>query len=816
MSDPRNINQLEEQLAELNNDSIRGDFRRIDALNDLAWALADVDTKRAQELAEEAFELAGATDDGIPIYELGKAYSLRSLGYLNMRSGNYVSGLEQSFEARKTFETLKQGDGLCDVLDHIGSIFLYIGEFPDALEYYYMQLDCAQRLQDQRRIANAYNNLAANHYMTGNHERAKEIFHNNLQLAREIDSTRHICITELNLAEVYLSIGEPDQALGHALRGLRLSRQAGFESFEVYGLEFLGKAYLAQDSSQKALSTMNEALRFSREKKSQKMEMQTLKNLGMVYRDMGQLENALSHAGEALKIAQSIGAHHELAECAFLLAELHEQQGDFEQAFRYIEQYHEINGRLLGEKATQRLQVLQVAHDTEVAKKEAETLQIKTIQLEREVSERKKAEKALEDARDNLEERINARTAELRDTVLILQKEIQQRERAEAEVQQLVEMLEQRVADRSRELAALYDMTILLSDVESLADTLQPALKKIMLNAGANAISVHIMSANQRTMQLAAQLGLSDSEHIDEVHISDDFVEWLNQADAPLMFVADADFQPIMPKAFFLSRHSTFFGTPLRVQGQIIGLLSLYREQEKTFDFEHVSLLITMAEQLGVIIQNHRLQEQSLDMTRVLERQRLARELHDSVAQRIYSLHLFARSGLDAANDGDLEQAHVRLQQVETNTLLALREMRLLLYQLRPLALEGKSLVGAFEERFDQVERRLGIEAVVMAGSIPELDKLDEEQLYYIITEALNNALQHAQATRVELLFTIENGELEVLVRDNGQGFDPKVQAPGMGLENICSRTENLGGKVVLESTVGEGTVMQISKKLAA
>ena len=83
-------------------------------------------------------------------------------------------------------------------------------------------------------------------------------------------------------------------------------------------------------------------------------------------------------------------------------------------------------------------------------------------------------------------------------------------------------------------------------------------------------------------------------------------------------------------------------------------------------------------------------------MASTIERQRLARELHDSVAQRIYSLNLFARAGQEALTDGDLEDTRLRLQQVEENARYTLREMRLLLYQLRPLALEDQTLVAAY------------------------------------------------------------------------------------------------------------------------
>jgi len=142
--------------------------------------------------------------------------------------------------------------------------------------------------------------------------------------------------------------------------------------------------------------------------------------------------------------------------------------------------------------------------------------------------------------------------------------------------------------------------------------------------------------------------------------------------------------------------------------------------------------------------------------------------------------------------------------------------MRLLLYQLRPLALESQSLVAAFEERFELVERRLGIEAAVKAPTFLDLNAAEEEELYFIINEALNNALQHGEATRVELLFALKNEDLEIVVRDNGRGFDPEVRPPGQGLENIRKRTESFGGILILETSIGEGTTIRIKKEKPA
>ena len=397
-------------------------------------------------------------------------------------------------------------------------------------------------------------------------------------------------------------------------------------------------------------------------------------------------------------------------------------------------------------------------------------------------------------------------------TIHATQTELSRRVRQRtAELEAANAQLEQRVADRSRELAALYDMTMLFTEARSLTDILDPALRNINNTVGGSAIVAHILTDDGDQLQLASHISLIAWKQMRQMALTAVYADWLQQADAPLMLVGYKNKHEFVPSALLPADYQTYLGVALRVRGEVIGTLSVYCEEKRPFSVKEVSLLITMAEQLGIIIQNYRLQEQSRRMTRAMERRTLARKLHDSIAQRIYSLSLFARAGQDALADGDVEDAHLRLQQVGENARYTLREMRLLLYQLRPLALENQTLIAAFEERFALVERRLGIEAVVQATTTPELTEAIEEELYYIITEALNNGLKHAQATQESLCFDSANGTLSVTIRDNGQGFDLEQPSSGLGLGNMRERTAQIKGTLRIKTAVGKGTTIYIT-----
>ena len=188
------------------------------------------------------------------------------------------------------------------------------------------------------------------------------------------------------------------------------------------------------------------------------------------------------------------------------------------------------------------------------------------------------------------------------------------------------------------------------------------------------------------------------------------------------------------------------------------------------------------------------------------ERRRLARDLHDSVSQTLYSLTLFGRSGREAAEDGDAVRLRHCLADVERYSLHALREMRLLLYELRPVDLGREGLVRALQARLESVERRTGLRLDVGLDERLNLSTGAEAELYQIAVEALNNVVKHAGASTVSLHLTQVDGALRLSVGDDGQGFNPATTRDGLGLRGIRERVAILGGELTIESAPGSGT----------
>lgn len=194
------------------------------------------------------------------------------------------------------------------------------------------------------------------------------------------------------------------------------------------------------------------------------------------------------------------------------------------------------------------------------------------------------------------------------------------------------------------------------------------------------------------------------------------------------------------------------------------------------------------------------------------ERQRLARDLHDSVTQTLYSLTLLAEATRRFAQNGQLEQVVQQAERIGELSQLSLKEMRLLLFELRLPTLEREGLIKAIQRRLEAVEKRAGVEARLSVEGVERLPALVEEGLFHMAHEALNNSLKHAAATRVNVLLRSANGTVELEISDNGKGFDAEstFENGGMGLVNLKERAEKLKADLQVISKLGNGTQIKV------
>ena len=221
---------------------------------------------------------------------------------------------------------------------------------------------------------------------------------------------------------------------------------------------------------------------------------------------------------------------------------------------------------------------------------------------------------------------------------------------------------------------------------------------------------------------------------------------------------------------------------------------------------EDLEILASVAEQLSVAIENARLRERAAEAVVWKERRRLARDLHDSVTQILYSQVLFADAARKSLHAQQIERVTHYLERLSKSATQALREMRLMIYRLRPSLLEDVGLVGALQRRLELVEQRTGIQVHFTCEAGPDLPSEVEQALYYIAEETLNNALKHAATTEVTVEVNYPPGRVCLSVTDEGRGFDMSAISPGLGLQSLCERAEALSGELTIVSAPGEGT----------
>ena len=260
---------------------------------------------------------------------------------------------------------------------------------------------------------------------------------------------------------------------------------------------------------------------------------------------------------------------------------------------------------------------------------------------------------------------------------------------------------------------------------------------------------------------------------------------------------------------------SALLAVPLHVNGGVIGVLDVVNKAGG-FSAEDIPVMSVFANQAAMAIEHARLQEQAEQLAVLGERQRLARELHDSVTQSLYSVTLYANAAVLALAAGKQEVTAGYLQELQETAEEGMRDMRLLIFQLHPPVLEAEGLVAALQARLAAVEGRAGLQTKFRIEGERRLPIAIETELYWIAQEALNNVRKHAAARHVtvHLYFTEANTSLEVL--DDGVGFDPEAVPAERrgGLRTIAERTARIGGQLTHESTPGEGTRVKVEVAL--
>ena len=382
---------------------------------------------------------------------------------------------------------------------------------------------------------------------------------------------------------------------------------------------------------------------------------------------------------------------------------------------------------------------------------------------------------------------------------------------------QAYQLLEQRVKERTRELSTLLEVS---HTVASTLD-LQPLMGLILdqLKAVVNYSSASISIIKNGEATVVDYRGRRPREHVlhhrFSLHQAEQIMKILQRREP--IIIADMRKEPLLaqtwqrvvgtlPRANVNYLHASLMVVPLMPKEHLIGILTLTAREPHYFTPHYAALALAFANQAAIAMENARLYEQAHEWAALEERQRLARELHDSISQALYGIALGAHTARTLL-DRDPHEVTEPLNYVLSLAEAALAEMRALIFELRPESLEREGLVGALAQQAAAVQARQRLAVSTALCEEPALSLKIKQELYRVAQEALQNTVKHAHANTVELRLSATEASVVLEVCDDGQGFDPVGSFPGhLGLQSMRERVTGLGGTLQIQSAPGAGT----------
>ncbi|GAA4056700.1 GAF domain-containing sensor histidine kinase [Nonomuraea soli] len=252
-----------------------------------------------------------------------------------------------------------------------------------------------------------------------------------------------------------------------------------------------------------------------------------------------------------------------------------------------------------------------------------------------------------------------------------------------------------------------------------------------------------------------------------------------------------------------------FIGVPIKDGEQVLGIIFLANKRSPGgFDQADEELLTLFAAHAAIALTNARLYERGRELAMLEERNRMARELHDAVTQKLFSLRLTAQAAATLL-EADPGRAAVELERVQKLAGEALSELRAVIVELRPAELDRHGLATTLRKHVQLLDRLHPMEVSFDAAELPDLDPAVEVAVLRVAQEALHNALRHSGATRVAVRLGHAGGVLALSVADDGTGFE-QGDSRGLGLASMRDRAESVGGTLAVSSHRGTTVVMEV------
>lgn len=381
------------------------------------------------------------------------------------------------------------------------------------------------------------------------------------------------------------------------------------------------------------------------------------------------------------------------------------------------------------------------------------------------------------------------------------------------------EQLLQEIQQRNKELDTLYKVADTVSASLDVGAVLQQALALVLETMHADAGRIYLLDRDACDLELAAQVGALDrsQQGLDRMRVGERVTGMVAQQRTPIV-VDDIQQDPRASQQAKDEGIRSYAGIPLMTKREVVGVMSVESYRIRRFLPREVDLLSTIGHQIAVAIENGRLYERARELAVSEERNRLARDIHDTLAQGLMGITL----QLELAKSVLHEEPELGLDCVDKALTLArsnLDEARRSVLDLRAAPLQELTLPEALERLGLGIEQESGLTISFQQLGDTRMGRLParvEAGLYRIAQEALTNVRRHARATHVDVMVTYDGRELHLVVQDDGAGFDPSEprrvdDRGGFGLVGIQERARLLGGSAEISSAPEMGTRVEVT-----
>ncbi|TAN75424.1 MAG: HAMP domain-containing protein [Gallionella sp.] len=388
------------------------------------------------------------------------------------------------------------------------------------------------------------------------------------------------------------------------------------------------------------------------------------------------------------------------------------------------------------------------------------------------------------------------------------------------QLQDIYATLEQRIEEKTRsveiknrELAVLYDVAAFLNSSTATEPLCDIVLDKLSTLIGAYDGVVRLADTTGEQLQIIAARGVSESFITEETCIAVGSCLCGEVARNGIAISSDFSTPSALPLRYACKRDGfrAVVAVPIRSKQRVMGMLNLFFKEPRILPLSEIQLLESVGQHLGTAIENQRLVAREKEMAVSEERNLLAQELHDSIAQSLAYLNIQVQLLHDDLKQGRTAEAFQGLEQIREGVQESYDDVRELLVHFR-IRIGNADLKTALCSALEKFEGQTGISAIFSySGAVPELPPEHVLQVMHIVQESLSNVRKHARASRVDVELAC-NGECALVIRDNGTGFDYARDAgeTHVGLSIMRERAHRIGAELMLESAHGQGTRVRL------